>query len=105
LPNMLKWHLGLLNSKVVWWFLGQIVTKMVGGAYAMQSPFVSQIPIPNATPEQAAAITTLVDRILEAKATAPTANVSALEAEIDRLVFDLYDLTEPEIEIVKGGQS
>jgi hypothetical protein len=31
------------------------------------------------------------------------ADTSALEAEIDRMVYDLYGLTEEEREIVEGG--
>ena len=34
----------------------------------------------------------LVDRILEAKTADPKANTSALEEEIDRLVYGLYGL-------------
>lgn len=36
------------------------------------------------------------------RASNPEANVSALEAEIDQLVYKLYNLTESEIAIVKG---
>lgn len=43
------------------------------------------------------------DAILVAKKADPNADTSALEAEIDDLVFDLYGLTAEEREIVKGG--
>jgi len=33
----------------------------------------------------------------------PAADTSALEAEIDRMVYDLYGLTEEEVRIVEGG--
>ena len=36
------------------------------------------------------------------KETELTADTSALEAEIDRLVYELYGLTEEEIRIVEG---
>jgi adenine-specific DNA-methyltransferase len=32
--------LGFLNSKLVWFYLGNIVSKLQGGAYAMQSPYI-----------------------------------------------------------------
>ena len=48
-------------------------------------------------------IITLVDRILEAKKLDPQSDTSVLEAEIDRLVYDLYGLTEDEIRIVEGN--
>jgi adenine-specific DNA-methyltransferase len=36
-------------------------------------------------------------------ATDPRADTTVLEAEIDRLVYELYGLTEEEIKIVEGG--
>ena len=45
---------------------------------------------------------TLVERILTLKRDDPHADVSALEAEIDRLVYQLYGLTDEEIAIVEG---
>ena len=54
-----------------------------------------------ATPKQQAAIASLVDRILAAKKVDPVADTSALEAEIDRLVYRLYELTPEEIAIVE----
>jgi len=49
-----------------------------------------------------AAIVSLVDRILAAKKKDPEADTTALEAEIDQLVYKLYGLTEEEIAIVEG---
>ena len=46
-------------------------------------------------------IVDIVDKILTAKKANPQADTTALEAEIDRLVYELYDLTEEEIQIVE----
>ena len=46
---------------------------------------------------------TLVDRILAAKQSDPTADVLPLEPQIDHLVYHLYHLTPEEIAIVEGG--
>ena len=43
----------------------------------------------------------MVDQILAAKDADPDADTSALEAEIDRLVYDLYGLTASEIAAVE----
>ncbi len=43
----------------------------------------------------------LVERILAAKAADPAADVRALEAEIDRHVYQLYGLTEGEIAVIE----
>jgi adenine-specific DNA-methyltransferase len=46
-------------------------------------------------------IESLVDAILIAKKDNPAADTSALEQQIDHLVYRLYDLTEEEIRIVE----
>ncbi len=58
-----------------------------------------KLPIPDVSPEQQAPIIELVDQILVAKRTAPVADVSQLENEIDQVVYSLYNLTPDEIEI------
>jgi len=60
------------------------------------SLFPAKTAIANPKPIEA-----LADQILAAKHDDPNANISAMEAEIDRLVYDLYGLTEEEIGIVE----
>ena len=58
---------------------------------------VERIPIPKITRRGSSIpFVKLVDEILESKASDPDADTSELEWEIDRLVYDLYDLTEEE---------
>ena len=45
----------------------------------------------------------LAGRILTAKKADPNADTSALEAEIDKLVYRLYDLTPEEIAVVESS--
>lgn len=47
---------------------------------------------------------TEVDRILAAKRRDPKADTTVWGREIDRLVYDLYGLTEEEIAFVEGKQ-
>ena len=54
------------------------------------------------TPAQQKPIIALVDKILAAKKANPQADTSKEEAEIDRLVYQLYGLSEDEIKIVEG---
>jgi hypothetical protein len=101
-----KWLLGILNSQVAWFFLKSICSGFgdsdKGGRLELRAIHVSQLPIPSALPAQQAEMTVLLDRILAAKASDPAADVAALEAEIDRLVYALYNLTPEEIAIVEG---
>ena len=54
------------------------------------------MPIPKVSSEEQRPFVQLVDSILEAKTSSPDADMSHLEWEIDRLVYDLYGLTEEE---------
>lgn len=91
--------LGILNSRVSGWFIEQTATQMRGGWRSYEARFIKHIPIPTATPDQQAPIVERVEKLL-ADPTGP--DVPRLEAEIDRLVYALYNLTEEEIAVVEG---
>lgn len=98
IPGSTHYLLGILNSKIVWFFLDRIALKMVGGAYAMQTPYVSQIPIPKASDADEDIIETLVQKCLDAKGQ----GVEQWEAEIDDRVAHLYGLKADEMKIITG---
>jgi hypothetical protein len=95
--------LAILNSAVSWWLTRQEFASKQGGFYEFKPMYVSRIPIPPATPSQQKEITALVDKILAAKRADPSADVTALEREIDQHVYRLYGLTPEEIKIVEEG--
>ena len=94
--------LAVLNSTVVLYFYASITSSIRGGYLRFIRQYLEQIPIPTLTKEQEKNLETLVDQILITKAADPTADTSALEAEIDQLVYGLYGLTDAEIAIVEG---
>ena len=59
--------------------------------------------VPEVSAEMQVPIASLVDSILSAKRGDPSADTSALEAEIDEKVYDLYGLTPEEREIVEAA--
>lgn len=68
---------------------------------------VKKLPFVVADKTKQQEIATLVLQILAAKKRDPKADATALEQEIDRLVYQLYDLTPEEIAIVEeaaGGK-
>lgn len=91
--------LGILNSKVTAFFLGQLSPPVRGGFMELRKIYLEQLPIPAATPEQQAPIIERVEKIL---AGPDSPDVSQLEAEIDRQVYQLYGLTSEEIALVEG---
>ncbi len=98
-----KWLLGVLNSKAAFWFFRQISNTIRGGFVRFIRQYVEQIPIPAASPKQQKSVEHLVDRILAAKVRNASADVRALEREIDELIYVLYGLTREEIQIVEGA--
>ncbi len=97
----MKFLTGVLNSKLVEFWL-RYKGKMQGENFQIDKEPLLNIPLPKMSCEQQPIIS-LVDRILSAKKSNPQADTTALEREIDRLVYDLYGLTEDEIRIVEGG--
>ena len=67
-------------------------------------PALEVIPIPYCTREKQLKVCSLVKNAINTKRTNPSADTSALESEIDRLVYQLYGLTEEEIKIVEGKE-
>ena len=65
--------------------------------------FFDNIPIPKAADTQSKFIINKVTQILTLKKEDHKADTTALEAEIDAMVYELYELTEEEIKIVEEG--
>jgi hypothetical protein len=62
----------------------------------------SEIPIKRIAPDEQKPFIKLVDRILAAKQRDAKADTSALERELDMLVYALYALTPEEKALVQG---
>jgi adenine-specific DNA-methyltransferase len=93
---------GLLNSQLHWWYIQQVAASRQGGFYEFKPMYVSEIPIVDTDDKQP--IETRVEQILVAKEDNPSADVSALEQEIDQLVYELYRLTPAEIALIEGRE-
>jgi hypothetical protein len=91
--------LAILNSKLISFVLGHLCDKVQGGFFRLKIIYIQQLPIPPATDAQQAPIIERVQKILAAL---DSPDVPQLEAEIDRLVYALYGLTEEEIAVVEG---
>ena len=98
----LKYVLALLNSKLffVWlYFKG----KRKGEMLELYQKPLSEIPVKVIPLLEQKPFIALVDRILAAKQRNAKADTSALEREIDELVYALYGLTPEEIKIVEDS--
>ncbi len=106
--NNLKYLCGILNSKLIKWLMNLVIGKAVGGN-AGNSDNVKGLFIPKfsqITLEEQQPFIDLVEIILDKKenastGSAPDADTTAEEREIDMLVYKLYDLTDEEIKIIE----
>ena len=96
--------LGVLNSKLIYIWLYHR-GKRKGQMLELYRTPLSEIPIATGTPDQKQAIEKLVREIIAAKTANPVADTSALESQIDQLVYQLYNLTPEEIAIVEREAS
>ncbi len=95
----LKYLTGLLNSKLIAFWLRR-KGKMQGNNYQLDKEPLLEIPIYNPMESERDKIVSLVDKILIQKQQGEDSQ--ALEAEIDSMVYELYDLTPAEIAVVEG---
>ena len=91
----------LFNSTLINWYAYRFIFCCAIRTMDFDNYYVGKIPIPIATFEQQEPIIELFNQILAAKRADPDADVSALENEIDQIVYSLYDLTREEIMIVE----
>jgi adenine-specific DNA-methyltransferase len=95
--------LGVLNSKLARFYFNSIVSKMRGGYFSMSKAYVETFRIVDPKVRVYNHIESKVDQILSLKKDNPQANTLALEREIDLMVYELYGLSEEEIEIVENS--
>lgn len=88
---------GILNSSGIKFLFPQICPKVRGDFMRFKSIYVSQIPIPQASPSDREAISKLVQKCLDAKGQ----GVEQWEAEIDDRVGRLYGLTAGEMKQIR----
>lgn len=92
----LKFLLSLLNSNLInYWFCYYFIDVNI------KPEQLRKIPIKQ--PDSEKEFELIIDKIQMAKAANPKADTSALEKQIDEMVYKLYDLTEEEIKIIEGN--
>ncbi|MEC8887442.1 MAG: TaqI-like C-terminal specificity domain-containing protein [Pseudomonadota bacterium] len=99
----LKFFLAILNSKVSEWYFNLIGTTTGMGTNRWKKYKIELLPIKIASQAQEREIEILVDQILTIKKLNSLADTTDLENQIDQLVYQLYDLTEEEINIIEDS--
>ncbi len=108
--------LGLLNSKLLDWYLKKISTQFRGGWYSYESRYISELPIKIIKSDKISQhdrLVSMVQHMLDlhtslAAARDPrtreqlTRQIQSTDTQIDCLVYELYELSEEEINIIES---
>ena len=97
----LKFILGLMNSKLMNYVYSNKFKSTKTVFSEIQARSIKELPIPKISESQELEIVELSKRIIELKQI-DSATIE-LEKEIDQMVYQLYDLTEEEIDIIENS--
>jgi hypothetical protein len=94
----------ILNSKFISYYFGEKFKDkaLAGGYLAINKNTIEQIPFIKPDDITSQNLYSLSKQIHNLKKQNPLSDTTALETQIDQLVYQLYDLTEEEIKIVEG---
>ena len=95
----MKYLTALLNSKLIAYWLRN-KGKMQGNNYQIDKEPLLAIPLIKPSESISKELEKIVTKILERKTEGKESN--ALEQEIDKVVYQLYDLTDEEIAIIEN---
>jgi SAM-dependent methyltransferase len=114
LPTDSKYVLGILNSKLMSYFLRSICAERQGGFIEQKPVYVSQVPIRKPTNQQESEVTELVDNMLHLnqklvelvgkgtdEKTRLEKDISDADAKLNQIVYRIYGITEKEKEIIE----
>lgn len=97
----LKFFLAILNSKLSEWYFHLIGTTTGMGTNRWKKYKIELLPIKEPTAKQEKKVEGLVNDIIQIKDGDPSADTTKLEKQIDQLVYELYGLTDEEIDIIE----
>lgn len=92
----LKFICGILNSKLINFWYAKKYRMPTISSYELDT-----IPVPETSIKRQMPIIELVDKILVEKQSNSLIDTTRLEKEIDKLVYQLYDLTPEEIAVIE----
>ena len=99
----IKFILGCLNSKLTHWYFVNLYNEFDDLFPQIKTNEFKSLPVPNVLNKSQQPIIDLVNQILSIKKQNPLADTLVLETEIDQLVYQLYGLSDEEIEIIKNN--
>ncbi|NBV99956.1 MAG: hypothetical protein EBR67_10730 [Proteobacteria bacterium] len=108
ISDSLKYFIGILNSRLNKWYFPLIASGLGKGGCRYFKIFVEAMPIPSINNLLRSEIEKLADEIISitknenySEDKQSQIRVQNLEEEIDNLVYQLYELTSEEIDLIK----
>ena len=95
-----KTLMGILNSKLLWWYLVNTGTVLANGYFRFKPNYLKPFPLPYIPMDKSVLIESLVDEILEAKKQNNKLLIKEKEEQLNNLVYDIYSLSKEEIETI-----
>jgi tRNA1(Val) A37 N6-methylase TrmN6 len=100
--NELEYLVSFFNSKLFKFCFEENFPELQGNTRELNKVVFEQIPVKKISDEAQQPFIKLVEEILALKKEKSDADTTALETQIDQLVYQLYNLTEEEIKIIEG---
>lgn len=105
-----KYLLGILNSRVIRFYLSTIAETSGMGVYRWINNYVKEFPIPEISLKEQQIIVNLVDQILDVSTNSKIASNSdknrhleELQKKLDLLIYDIYHLSKNDIAIINDA--
>lgn len=100
--DLLKFLCGLLNSKLVFYYIKlKYSSSSYCGGITFTKDMINYLPVN--TTEDRSLVVEIVDKIISLKEQNPLNDTSDLEAQLDKQVYKLYNLSPEEITIVENA--
>ncbi|MEQ1604689.1 MAG: N-6 DNA methylase [Pyrinomonadaceae bacterium] len=96
MPDSVNYLLGILNSKIHWWYMTQCAAQRMGGFLEFKPMYISKFPIPESSSQQRAMIELFVGYIIHTRLDSNNDDsraslmISYFEQIIDALCYELY---------------
>ncbi len=98
----LKLVSSIVNCKLMIYFIKQkYSSSSYNGGINFTKDMINALPMADISNESKMALVRIVDQIISEKQNDLSADTSALEVQIDQMVYKLYNLTEEEVRIVE----
>lgn len=95
----------IINSTVSWWLATLVFSTKQNNNFDFEPRYSKQFPIPPASETVKARLAELAEACADAAKRDDKDSLRSLEAEIDRIVYRLFDLTYSDIRMIEGEHS